>query len=43
LKERARPHGALPAAGALRVLIVKLSSLGDIVHSLPVVADLRAA
>ena len=27
----------------MRVLIVKLSSLGDIVHALPVVADLRAA
>jgi len=43
LKEGVRAHGALPAAGALRILIVKLSSLGDIVHSLPVVADLRAA
>lgn len=27
----------------MRVLIVKLSSLGDIVHTLPVVSDLRAA
>lgn len=27
----------------MRVLIVKLSSLGDIVHALPVVADLQAA
>lgn len=27
----------------MRILIVKLSSLGDIVHALPVVADLRAA
>ncbi len=27
----------------MRILIVKLSSLGDIVHSLPVVADIRAA
>ncbi len=27
----------------MRVLIVKLSSLGDVVHALPVVADLRAA
>jgi len=43
LKERARAQRALPAAGALRILIVKLSSLGDVVHSLPVVADLRAA
>ena len=43
MKERARAQRALPAAGALRILIVKLSSLGDVVHSLPVVADLRAA
>jgi len=43
LKEGLRAHRALPAAGALRILIVKLSSLGDVVHSLPVVADLRAA
>ena len=27
----------------MRILIVKLSSLGDIVHALPVVADIRAA
>jgi heptosyltransferase-1 len=27
----------------VRILIVKLSSLGDVVHALPVVADLRAA
>jgi heptosyltransferase-1 len=27
----------------VRVLIVKLSSLGDVVHTLPVVADIRAA
>ena len=43
MKEGARAARALPAAGALRILIVKLSSLGDVVHSLPVVADLRAA
>ena len=43
MKEGARAHRALPAAGALRILIVKLSSLGDIVHSLPVVADIRTA
>ena len=30
-------------ARAVRVLIVKLSSLGDIVHSMPVVHDIRAA
>ena len=26
-----------------RVLIVKLSSLGDVIHAMPVVADLRGA
>ena len=26
-----------------RALIVKLSSLGDVIHAMPVVADLRAA
>ena len=31
------------SARARRVLIVKLSSLGDVVHTLPVVADIRAA
>jgi lipopolysaccharide heptosyltransferase I len=40
---RRRPARALSAAGALRILIVKLSSLGDVVHALPVVADIRAA
>ena len=25
-----------------RILIVKLSSLGDVIHAMPVVADLRA-
>ena len=30
-------------SGAVRILIVKLSSLGDVVHSLPVVADIHAA
>jgi heptosyltransferase-1 len=42
LSERARRRPSLPAAGALRILIVKLSSLGDVVHALPVVADVRA-
>lgn len=32
----------MPASGPLRILIVKLSSLGDIVHALPVAATLRA-
>ena len=27
----------------MRILVVKLSSLGDVVHALPVVADIRAA
>jgi len=27
----------------VRILIVKLSSLGDVVHALPVVADIHAA
>ena len=43
LNDGARVRPALPLAGPLRVLIVKLSSLGDVVHALPVVADLRAA
>ena len=38
-----RAHRAIPAAGALRILIVKLSSLGDVVHALPVIADIRSA
>ncbi len=33
----------LPTLTRLRTLIVKLSSLGDVVHALPVVADIRAA
>ncbi len=43
MKAGGRARRALPAAGALRILIVKLSSLGDIVHALPVIADIRAA
>ncbi len=44
MKQQGAPsRRALPAAGALRILIVKLSSLGDVVHALPVVADIRAA
>ena len=31
------------AASSLRILIVKLSSLGDVVHALPVVADILAS
>ncbi len=27
----------------MRILLVKLSSLGDVVHTLPVVEDIRAA
>ncbi|HEY3634175.1 MAG TPA: lipopolysaccharide heptosyltransferase I [Caldimonas sp.] len=33
----------MPGPQNMRVLIVKLSSLGDVVHTLPVVADIRAA
>lgn len=43
MKQGERAPRTLLAAGALRILIVKLSSLGDVVHALPVVADLRAA
>ncbi|MEX8517947.1 MAG: lipopolysaccharide heptosyltransferase I [Leptothrix sp. (in: b-proteobacteria)] len=32
-----------PARLIKRILIVKLSSLGDVIHAMPVVADLRAA
>src|SRR5439155_12961667 len=42
LNQGARVGPALPHAGAPRILIVKLSSLGDIVHAAPVVADIRA-
>jgi hypothetical protein len=42
-----RGRGALTSrhgdAAAVRILIVKLSSLGDVVHALPVVADIHAA
>ena len=43
MSEARRPARALSAAGALRILIVKLSSLGDVVHALPVIADIRTA
>lgn len=33
----------LGSVGQVRILIVKLSSLGDVVHAMPVVADIRAA
>ena len=33
----------MPAADATRIALVKLSSLGDVVHALPVAATLRAA
>jgi heptosyltransferase-1 len=35
--------GANPQRHGLKILIVKLSSLGDVVHTLPVVHDLRSA
>ena len=45
----ARPHRARSASGSValaeapRIALVKLSSLGDVVHALPVAAALRAA
>ena len=33
----------MPSADAPRIALVKLSSLGDVVHALPVAATLRAA
>ena len=33
----------MSSAAARQILIVKLSSLGDVIHTMPVVADLRAA
>ncbi len=40
---RSGPRRIKTALAPLRVLIVKLSSLGDVVHAMPVVHDLRAA
>ncbi|MDO8286255.1 MAG: lipopolysaccharide heptosyltransferase I [Rhodoferax sp.] len=36
------PHAVGERGGHIRVLIVKLSSLGDVVHAMPAVQDLRA-
>ena len=36
-------HGQPPAPAGPRVLIVKLSSLGDVVHAMPAVFDIRQA
>ena len=36
------PH-AMGERGGIRILVVKLSSLGDVVHAMPAVQDLRAA
>ena len=36
------PHAVGKRGGNIRVLIVKLSSLGDVVHAMPAVQDLRA-
>ena len=33
----------MPSVGAKKILLVKLSSLGDVVHTLPVVQDIHAA
>lgn len=38
-----RLHVPTPAAGPLRILLVKTSSMGDVVHALPVVHDLHTA
>ena len=37
------PRSPRPRINGVRVLVVKLSSLGDVVHSMPAVQDLRAA
>ena len=38
------PHSVEPAPVTMpRVLLIKISSLGDVVHNLPVVSDMRAA
>lgn len=39
LSSSSLPLAAAPFSAPLRVLIVKLSSLGDVVHTLPVVHD----
>ena len=41
-RSRSRPIDDI-CARPVRVLIVKLSSLGDVVHAMPVVHDIRAA
>lgn len=46
MRRSARRHTdsrCLPVCPVLRVLIVKLSSLGDVLHAMPVVHDIRAA
>jgi hypothetical protein len=40
---RSRGDDAVSPCTALNILIVKLSSLGDVVHTMPAVQDLRAA
>ena len=37
------PHAVGERGGGIRILVVKLSSLGDVVHTMPAVQDLRAA
>ena len=37
------PHSGRPQWQAVNILIVKLSSLGDVLHAMPAVQDLRAA
>ena len=38
-----RHTDCIESVGVKRILLVKLSSLGDVVHALPVVQDIRAA
>ena len=40
---KCRARGGFPLKVPQKILIVKLSSLGDVVHAMPAVQDLRAA
>ena len=37
-----RQSGDIPAVGSVKILIVKLSSLGDVIHTLPAISDICA-
>ena len=41
VSSQAQGHAALPSAG--RVLVVRLSAMGDVIHALPAITALRAA